>query len=100
MLEKLSKKGAKKSVKRKGGKCTWKETLVNDLVDIILDNVTYRTKLLLANVKNAKNRVYYDQVVNKMKARCKTRERKNSLSTLAKHEKNLRGVSAYVVKQP
>ena len=47
---------------------------MNDLVDIILENVTYRTKLLLTNVKNAKNGVYYDQVVNKMKARCKTRE--------------------------
>ena len=74
LLEKFSKKGAKKSVERKGRKCTWKETLVNDLVDIILENDTYRTKLLLTNVKNAKNGIYYDQVVNKMKERCKTRE--------------------------
>ena len=47
---------------------------MNDLVDIILENDTYRTKLLLTNVKNAKNGIYYDQVVNKMKERYKTRE--------------------------
>ena len=40
LLPKISKKGAEKSVKRKGWKCTWKETLVNDLVDIILENDT------------------------------------------------------------
>ena len=33
----------------------------------------YRTKQLLTNMKNDKNRIYYDQVVNKMKERCKTR---------------------------
>ena len=58
LLEKFSKKGAKKSVERKGLKCTWKETLVNDLVDIILENDTYRAKLLLTHVKNAKNGIY------------------------------------------
>ena len=60
LLEKFSEKRAKKSVKRKGRKCTWKETLVNDLVDIILENDTYRTKLLLTNMKNAQNGIYYD----------------------------------------
>ena len=33
----------------------------------------YRTKQLLTNMKNDKNRIYYDQVVNEMKERCKTR---------------------------
>ena len=74
LLEKFRKKGAKKLVNRKCRKCTWKETLVNDSVDKILGNDTYRTKLLLTNVKNVKNGIYYDQVVNKMKERCKTRE--------------------------
>ena len=46
----------------------------NDLVDIILEHDTYKTKLLLTNVKNAKNGIYFDQGVNKMKERCKTRE--------------------------
>ena len=47
--------------------------MVNHLVDIILENNMYRTKQLLTNMKNDKNRIYYDQVVNKMKERCKTR---------------------------
>ena len=46
----------------------WKETLVNDLVH------TCRTKLLLTNVKNTKNGIYYDQVINTMKERRNTRE--------------------------
>ena len=74
LLEKLGKKGAKKSVKRKGRKYTWKETLGNDLVDIILENDTYREKLLFTNLKNTKHGIYYDQVVNEMKQRCDTRE--------------------------
>ena len=76
MLEKFSKKEAKKSVKKKGRKGTWKETLVNDLVDIILENDTYRTKLLLTNAKNG---IYYDQVVNEMKEKYKTKEEDFSL---------------------
>ena len=63
LLEKISTKGAKKSVKREGQKCTWKEALVNNLVVIILENDSNRTKLLLANFKNAKNGIYYDQAV-------------------------------------
>ena len=66
LLEKFSKKGATKSVKRKCRKCTWKETLVNDSVDIILENDTYRTKLLLTNVKNTKNGICYDQVARSL----------------------------------
>ena len=76
LLEKFSKKEAKKSVKKKGRKGTWKETLVNDLVDIILENDTYRTKLLLTNAKNG---IYYDQVVNEMKEKYKTKEEDFSL---------------------
>ena len=47
---------------------------MNDLVDIIFENDMYRIKLLLTNVKNAKNGIYYDQVVNDMKKRGKTKE--------------------------
>ena len=62
-----------KPVKRKDQTGKWKETLVNHLVDIILENNMYRTKQLLTNMKNDKNIIYYNQVVNKMKERCKTR---------------------------
>ena len=72
--KKLARKGQKKSVKRKGRKYIWKETLVTDLVDIILENDTYGTKLLLTNMKNAKNRIYCDQVVKEINETCRTRE--------------------------
>ena len=48
--------------------------MVNDLVDIILENDTYGTKLPLTNMKNAKNRIYCDQVVKEINETCKTRE--------------------------
>ena len=73
MLEKFRKKRTEKPVKRKDQTGKWKETLVNHLVDIILENSMYRTKQLLTNMKNDKNIIYYNQVVNKMKERCKTR---------------------------
>jgi len=43
------------------------------LVDIIVDNVKYKEKLLLTNVKNVKNGQYYAKVIEEMKERCKAR---------------------------
>ena len=39
---------------RKGRKCQWKESFVDDLVDIIVENEKYRQKLLITNVKKCK----------------------------------------------
>ena len=47
----------KSNLKRKGRKCLWSETLMNNLVD------KYRQKLLMANTKNAKNSQYMDFIV-------------------------------------
>ena len=71
---------------------------MNDLVDIILDNDTQRTKLLVKNVKNAKNGIYYDQVVNEMKERCKTTEEDFPFH-ISQTQGNLRSVSTYFMKQ-
>ena len=38
----LARKRRKNLLSEKGRKCTWKESLVNDLVDRILENDTYR----------------------------------------------------------
>ena len=59
-------KKRKKSAKR-GRKCLWSEIAVTNLVDIILENEKYKTKLLLTNTKNVKNRLYYDQVITELK---------------------------------
>ena len=58
---------------RKGRKCQWKESFVDDLVDIIVENEKYRQKLLLTNVKNAKNGQYMESVVKEIQERCTER---------------------------
>ena len=57
-------------MKKKGRKCHWSETLVNDLLDITVENDKYRPKLLMTNIKNAKNSQYMDYVVKELKERC------------------------------
>ena len=57
-------------MKKKGRKCHWSETLVNDLLDITVENDKYRQKLLMTNIKNAKNSQYMDCVVKELQDRC------------------------------
>ena len=59
---------------KKGRKCIWAESMVCDLVDIIIENDKYKEKLLLTNVKNVKNSCYYEKVIEEIKERCKERE--------------------------
>ena len=49
--------------------------LMEHLVDIILENDTFKEKLFLTNVKNSKNSQYYQQVMDELKDRCKQRDR-------------------------
>ena len=56
----------KKSTKR-GRKCLSPEIAVTNLVDVILENEKYKTKLWLTNTNNVKNGVYYDQVITELK---------------------------------
>ena len=43
--------------------------LMEHLVDIILENDTFKEKLFLTNVKNSKNSQYYQQVMDELKDR-------------------------------
>ena len=63
------------SIKKKkaGRKCFWQEETVNDLIDIIVDDETLKKKLLLTNVKNIKNDIYFEKVTDKLKTRCNSR---------------------------
>ena len=58
---------------RKVRKYQWKESFVDDLVDIIVENEKYRQKLLLTNVKNAKNGQHMECVVKEIQERCTER---------------------------
>ena len=49
--------------------------LMEHLVDIILENDTFKEKLFLTNVKNSKSSQYYQQVMDELKDRCKQRDR-------------------------
>ena len=62
-----------KEKKKSGRKCHWKESVVEDLVDIILEDEKYKEKLLLTNVKNVKNGELYSKVIVELKARCEAR---------------------------
>ena len=58
---------------RKVRKYRWKESFVDDLVDIIVENEKYRQKLLLTNMENAKNGQYMESVVKEIQERCTER---------------------------
>ena len=57
----------------KGSRGQWKEHLLDNLVDIILDNDKRKEKLLLTNAKYVKNGQYYDKVIEELKERCSKR---------------------------
>ena len=57
-------KKSKVKKNRKGKKCHWRERFVYDLVNIIVENEKYRKKLLLTNLKNAKNGHYMESAVD------------------------------------
>ena len=63
------------SIKKKkaGRRCFWQEETINDLIDIIVDDETLKKKLLLTNVKNIKNGIYFEKVIDELKTRCKSR---------------------------
>ena len=63
------------SIKREkaGSNSFSQEEIVNDLIDIIVDDETLKKKLLLANVKNIKNGIYFEQVIDELKTLCISR---------------------------
>ena len=74
LLEKWSKQAKSRRGKQKvGRKQQWPTEIVNDLVDVILDNENFKTKLLMTNTKNVKNSEYYNKAILEVKERCKER---------------------------
>ena len=90
----MFKKGyAKKN--RKGRKCQLKESFVDDLVDIIVENEKYRQKLLLTNVKNAKNGQYMESFVKEIQERCTERGEEFPYDVNQTRQKFRRCIQAY-----
>ena len=59
-FEKPKRKAAKK---RKGRKGSWKESHVDDIIDIIVNSESYKKKLIFTNVKKQKNSEVYDSIL-------------------------------------
>ena len=70
----LAKKKSKKCSKNKSGrKAKWSESLLGDLVDIVISNDYYKTKLILTNTINQKNGEIYKKLVVELKERAAVR---------------------------
>ena len=79
--------------KKAGRKCQWSETTVTDLVEVILENDKYKTKLLLTNTKNTKNGVYYGQVIAELSKKLQERGEEFNFDTQQTRSKFKRCVS-------
>lgn len=62
-----------KQLKKPGRKAKWTQTMLNDIVDIILGNEYYKRKLIFSNVKTQKNGEIYAAILDELKVRCKGR---------------------------
>lgn len=73
--------------RKPGRKAKWNDSLINDMVDIIINNENYKRKLLFINMKNKKNGDIYAKVLEEMKKKGRRTRRASSIfsaSTLYK----------------
>lgn len=64
-------KGAKK--KKSGRRSKWPEKALDDLIDIVVSNSNFKTKLIFTNSKNQRNGSIYEKVSEELKARASSR---------------------------
>lgn len=67
------KKGKRCSKRKSGRKAKWSQSLLGDLVDIVISNDYYKTKLIMTNTKNQKNGEIYKKVLVELKERAALR---------------------------
>ena len=73
-IEKIvGKKKGQNGKKGHGRKAQWTESLLNDMVDIIVSNDYLKNKLIFTNSKNQKNSEVYQKVLNELKKRTEAR---------------------------
>ena len=76
-VRKKNAKSKKKASSKKGGrKAMWSQSLLSDLVDIIISSEYYKKKLIFTNTKNQKNGEIYAQVLVTLKERASERGEK------------------------
>lgn len=62
-----------KTKKRPGRKPHWSDTLLNDMIDIIVNDEYFRKKLIFTNTKNQKNSEIYSKLLLQLQKRCSER---------------------------
>jgi hypothetical protein len=68
-------------MKKPGRKTMWSQTLLDDLVDIIISSDYYKKKLIFTNTKNQRNGEIYAKVLAELKERAKTRKEEVPFNT-------------------
>ena len=64
---------SKKTKKKAGRKAKWSNSLVDDMVDIVVNNDYYKKRLIFVNVKNQKNSEIYEKILKELKDRAISR---------------------------
>ena len=59
----------KKEKKKPGRKAKWSDSLLDDLVDIVVNSEYYKKRLIFMNLKNQKNAEIYEKILKELKAR-------------------------------
>ena len=79
---KSQKKNGKNLKKKAGRKAQWPESLIGDMVDIIVSTEYLRNKLIFQNCKNQKNSDVYQKVLNELKKRAERRDEEVQFSAV------------------
>lgn len=62
-------KAAKKARGQKGRRGSWKESHIDDMIDIIVNNDNYKKKLVFTNLKKQKNSEVYGSILKELNTR-------------------------------
>lgn len=60
--------------KTKGRKGNWKESHIDDMIDVIVNSESYKRKLIFTNVKKQKNSEVYEDILMDISKRCSERK--------------------------
>ncbi|XP_065052177.1 uncharacterized protein LOC135681566 isoform X2 [Rhopilema esculentum] len=71
LLNKFKHKNGKKN--KSGRKAQWDDSLLSDMIDIVVSSEYYKKKLIFTNTKNQKNGAIYGNVLEELKTRASAR---------------------------
>ena len=66
--------------KKMGRKGRWSNAALDDFIDIVANNKTYKEKLIFRNTKNQQNGIIYEKIQKELKEHCEEREEEFSFT--------------------